>query len=103
MGASATRTLLGRVSARLWLASVGTWWRRLALALAALYAVALVTVRLLGLLPDFLHPLTLLAVPGVSLMGALVVGRRASARKAGRTVDERAGTDDLFMTAAALE
>jgi len=103
MGASATRTLLRRVSARLWLASVGTWWRRLALALAAVYALALVTVRLLGLLPDFLHPLTLLAVPGAALAGALVVGRRASARKAGRTVDEKANTNDLFMTAAALE
>jgi len=103
VGASATGTLLGRVSARLWLASVGTWWRGLALALAAVYALALIIVRLLGLLPDFLHPLTLLAVPGAALAGALVIGRRASSRKAGRTVDERAGTDDLFMTAAALE
>ncbi|MHC4247605.1 MAG: hypothetical protein ACYS9X_00610 [Planctomycetota bacterium] len=103
MAASAAAGLLARVSARMWLASVGTWWRRIALALAAVYALALVTVRLLGLLPDVLHPLTLLAVPGAALAGALLLGRRASARAAGRAVDERARTKDLYLTAAALE
>ncbi len=101
--AGATRGLLARVSARLWLASVGTWWRRLALGIAAAYALALVAVRLLGLVPDVLHPLTLLVVPAGALAGALFLGRRASSRAAGRAVDSRASTNDLFLTAAALD
>jgi hypothetical protein len=101
--AGATRGLLARVSARLWLASVGTWWRKLALGIAAAYALALVAVRLLGLAPDVLHPLTLLVVPVGGLAGALVLGRRPSSSSAGRAVDCRSGTNDLFLTAAALD
>lgn len=103
MGETGPRALLARVAARQWLAAVGAWWWRITLACAVVYAVVLGGVRLLALAPDFLHPATVLAVPGAALAAALLVARRPSAREAGREVDARMETDDLFLTAAMLD
>ena len=98
----ATHRLLSQVALRQRLASAGRRIHLFALALAALYCGALLVSRLLGLIPDWFHPFTLLAVPAVALALGLLLHRRPTACDAARQADAAAGTHDLFLTSALL-
>ena len=100
---SRSRGLLRKVATRQRLVSVSTWFYRLALSLAAAYAVLLLCSRLLGLIPDWFDLLTLSIVPAVALLAALLLHSRPHPADAARMVDSRMHTKDLFLTDALLE
>ena len=103
MGHSRTAWLLHRVAVRLRLIALSRSTYVALMAAAALYGVLLLLIRLTGLIPDFLTPLTLLAVPTVALLVAVVWHARPSVAESAHTVDEWLGTKDLFLTAALIE
>jgi len=69
------------------------------LALAGAYAAALLASRLLGVIPDYFDPATLLAVPGGALVLGIVFHRRPTTHGVARLLDERTRANDLFLTA----
>jgi len=101
MGGNAGR-LLQRVAARQRARSLGASWYRFALILAVVYAVLFLCSRLLGIIPDWFAPISLLTVAAGA--GALAIGlyRRAALTDAARLVDTRMQTDDLFLTTALI-
>lgn len=67
-----------------------------------LYAVALLLSRLLGLIPAWFMPWTLVLLPAVALLFAWVFYRRPHATDAARVADANMGTHDLFLTASVI-
>ena len=101
---SATARLLRSAAARLRLASFGKNLRIATLTLAIIALLALLAARLLALLPNhWLTPFTLLAVPALALAAALAFLRRPAPTHVARTLDARAGSKELFLTAALIE
>jgi hypothetical protein len=99
----ATTRLLRAASARMKAASFGRNLHLAALLLAAVVFLALLCARLLALLPSaWFTPVTLAAVPVVAVVVALLLTRRPAAAHVARTVDERAKTKELFLTAALI-
>ena len=98
MGRNAER-LLQRVAARQRACSLGASWYRFALILAGVYAVLLLCSRLLGIIPDWFAPISLLVVAAGSGALAISLYRRAALIDAARAVDTRMQTEDLFLTA----
>jgi len=69
----------------------------------SLACVAVLAVRLLGLLPESRQPLVwLLVFPAVAAAAAWMFHRRVEKTAAARAVDVHAKTDDLFLTLATL-
>ncbi len=96
-------TLLNQVQNRLRAASFARalhWWTLGGFGLACL---AVLAVRLLGLLPESRQSMAwLLAFPAAASAAAWLFHRRVERTAAARAVDQHARTDDLFLTLATL-
>jgi hypothetical protein len=90
-----------RVRARF--CAVGARFRLFFLCLAALYAATLIAARLLGLLPDVLHPVTLPGLAAGAMALAIAFSRRPAATGAARLVDGKTASRDLFLTACLIQ
>ncbi|MFO7958394.1 MAG: hypothetical protein R6X33_15005 [Candidatus Brocadiia bacterium] len=101
MGNETDRLLRG-VALRRHIALVGRCFHRYFLVLAALYALFLAASRLLALVPDVFAPLNLVTL--LAGAGALAVAfhHRPTRREVARLVDDRARTEDLFLTRVLL-
>ena len=97
-----TQQLLRQTATRLWLAALGRHWHHALLTLCALALVGLLVARLLGLVTIGFVPLVLGAFPLATLLVALLIARRPSARETARAIDTRAGGKELFLTAALI-
>ncbi|APZ96316.1 hypothetical protein [Fuerstiella marisgermanici] len=96
-------SLLGRVQARLQIASVAKALYGASLILLIAAVVAVLASRLLGLIPrSEEQPLWLLAIPAVAALAAALFHRRVERQAAARAVDEHAKTKDLFLTLSSL-
>lgn len=70
---------------------------------ATVYAIALLTARLTGLIQDVFAPETLWSIPGAALLLGLLTTRRPTLELAARQTDTRQGTKDLFLTLTMLD
>ena len=98
-----TERLLRRVALRQRLRCLGRQAHATFLALGAAYALMLLCARLLGIIPDWFRPVTLLTLAAASLALALAFYRRPSPTEPARLADERTGAEDLFLTAVAID
>lgn len=98
-----SRALLKRVANRLRMRSVIHRFSLWMLVLVGLYAVALLTARLTGLIPDRFAPWTLIVVPPVALLLAALFHRRVDWEDAARAVDRHTGAKDLYLTLVMLD
>ena len=100
---SATDRLLRTASVRMRLAAFGRRLHGTALIFSAFALVALLCARLLGVLPnDWFTPLTLCAIPVLAIAVAALVIRKPTPAHLARTLDERAGSKELFLTASLI-
>jgi len=96
-------TLLNRVQARLRTVSVAQSLHRWTLGGLLVACVAVLIVRLAGLLPpDRQRPEWLLVFPATAALAAWLFHRRVERTAAARAVDQHAKTNDLFLTLATL-
>ncbi|HIF01043.1 MAG TPA: hypothetical protein EYG03_05125 [Planctomycetes bacterium] len=96
-------TLLGRVRTRLQIVSVAKALYVASVAVLAAAVVAVLLIRLLGLIPQSQEqPLWLLSIPAVAVLLAGIFHRRVEQQTAARAVDEHARTKDLFLTLSSL-
>lgn len=101
--ASKASTLVGRVRARLQIASIAKAAFVSSLVVLIVSVLAVVTVRLLGLVPRSQEqPLWLLAIPAVIAVAAALFHRRIEQQAAAHAIDEHANTKDLFLTLSSL-
>jgi len=100
---SRTQWLLRRVTLRQSAASLGARFHFFFLLLAAVYTILLLCSRLLGVIPNWFGPTTLIALPATALALAVTFCRRQSYRAAARLVDRRVQTNDLFLTACLID
>jgi len=101
---NATARLLRSAATRMQTAAFGRRLYVAALILSALVLVALLCARLLALLPNaWFTPLTLGAIPALALVTAAILLRKPVPAQVARTVDERAQSKELFLTAALIE
>ncbi len=74
-----------------------------ALSVSALALVALLCARLLGVLPNaWFTPLTLAMIPAFALALAAFLARKPAPTHVARSLDERAGSKELFLTASLI-
>lgn len=96
--------LLTKVRNRLSAVSAARRLHFLGLGGIAVAAVAVVAIRLGGLLPPEAQNLQwLLLVPAAVVLTAILLHRKVETQSAARAVDGFAGTNDLFLTLAALQ
>ena len=100
--------LLIKVAQRMRLAAVGRSFYLAFLALCATFAVALLGVRLSGLMPGLLVPsqetwLALAAVPILAGLVAMVLHRKPTLPDAARLVDQTTGAKDLYLTLSLID
>jgi hypothetical protein len=95
-----SQRLLERVIWRLYAARRSFTWFVVA---AMIYAIALLTARLTGLIQDVFAPETLWFIPGAALLLGLLTTRRPTLELAARQTDTRQGTKDLFLTLTMLD
>ena len=98
-----TASLLRRVAGRMYanrLLRRMLWAAAIGLALAA---AAILAARLTGTLPATETRWLLLGVPGVLMLGTLLLTRRPQPDRAARLVDDEAETGDLFLTTVSLD
>jgi hypothetical protein len=96
-------TLLNRVQARLRTVSVAQSLHRWTLGGLIVACLAVLIVRLAGLLPpDRQRPEWLLVFPATAALAAWLFHRRVERTAAARAVDQHAKTNDLFLTLATL-
>jgi hypothetical protein len=95
--------LLRRVAVRLQLAAIGRRLNLTFLAFCGAYAGLLAASRFGGVLTEWVTPFTLLAVPVLAVLVALLWHRRPTLVEAARAVDQTNGTKDLFLTLSLLE
>ncbi len=101
---SATDRLLRSAAMRMQTATFGRRLHVSALALSALMFAALLCARLLALLPNaWFTPLTVCAVPALALAVAVILMRKPAPPLVARTLDARAQSKELFLTAALIE
>jgi hypothetical protein len=98
-----SNALLAAVRRRLFLAGLGRRFCVAALVLAGVYAGLLLASRLAGVVPDWFRWWTLAVVPTAALIAAVVWRPRISLADAGRAVDFRGRTSDLFLTVSLLD
>lgn len=95
--------LLTKVQQRLKITSWTQAFYYSSLVVLATTLVAILAIRLLGLLPQSsLEPQWLWAVPVIALLSAFVFQRRVAQQTAARAIDQHAKTHDLFLTVASL-
>lgn len=97
-----SRKLLERVTNRLRLGAIGRSGFVGSCVAGILYLIAFAISRLLGLMPDWFHPVTVLAIPSVGLLAAILFHRRPTFQDAARQVDTHEKTKDLFLTVTML-
>ena len=97
-----SRKLLQRVANRLRLGFVGRAAFIGSCVAAGLYVAAFVASRGLGLIPNWFHPVTVLAIPTIGLLVAVLFHRRPTYADAARQVDQHERTKDLFLTVTML-
>jgi chemotaxis protein histidine kinase CheA len=95
--------LLGKIGRRLSVAGFARCGYISLLCCAAVYGLALIVSRLLGLAPHLFTPVTLLLIPVVAALIALCIRPRISRTECARALDRSQGTHDLFLTAVLLE
>lgn len=96
-------SLLSRVQQRLTVASMARAGYLSSIVALGLAVVAVLAIRLLGLIPQDQEKATwLLAIPALVCLGAGLFYRRVNTQQAARAVDEHARTDDLFLTLSSL-
>ncbi|MEQ1850560.1 MAG: hypothetical protein ABMA01_03110 [Chthoniobacteraceae bacterium] len=104
MNPSATDRLLRAAATRMRAASFGRTLHITALVTAGVVFLALLSARLLALLPNaWFTPLTLCAVPVLAAFAALLIARRPAATHVARAVDDRAASKELFLTASLID
>ena len=100
---TATERLLRATAARMRAATFGRRLHTAMLICCALAFAALLSARLLGVLPNaWFTPLTLGAAPLLAFAVALTITRQPARADVARAVDERAGTKELFLTATTI-
>jgi hypothetical protein len=95
--------LLQRVALRLRVAAMGRRLYLVFLVLCAAFAAFLLGSRLTGYYTEWLNAQTLLTVPVVAVLIAVLWHRRPTLIDAARAVDCQHGTKDLFLTVALIE
>jgi hypothetical protein len=101
---SATDRLLRAAAARIQAATFARNLHIAALSTAGMAFLALLCARLLALLPnEWFTPVTLSVVPALAGLVALFLMRRPAPATVARALDQRAGSKDLFLTAALIE
>jgi hypothetical protein len=95
--------LLQAVVRRLKLLAVGQSAQVITLALGAIYLAAFIASRGFGVLPDFFHPASVLAIPAVGVLLGMLIHRRPRTDEAAREIDRHAASKDLFLTLTLLE
>ena len=104
MNPSATERLLRSAAVRMQTAAFGKRLHVAALILSALTLVALLCARLLALLPNaWFTAFTPGIVAALAILFALILFRRLAPAHVARTVDERARSKELFLTASLIE
>ena len=95
--------LLGRVQRRMQIVSFARSLYVTSAVVLAMSLVAVLAIRLLGLLPPSQQqPMWLLGIPAIATGLAALFYRRVEQQAAARVVDEHAKTKDLFLTLASL-
>jgi hypothetical protein len=101
---SATDRLLSAAAARMQAATFGRNLRLAALAASGLAFLALLSARLLALLPNaWFTPLRLGVIPCLAVLVALLLMRRPASAHVARAVDAHAGSKELFLTASLID
>ncbi len=95
--------LLRRVTLRLRLAAIGRRFYLLFLVLCAAFAAFLVGSRLTGFYTEWANVQTLLVIPALAVLIAVLWHRRPTLLDAARAVDHQHGTKDLFLTLTLIE
>lgn len=95
--------LLQAVVRRLKLLAVGRSAQIITLIAGVAYLLAFIASRGLGVLPDFFHPASVLAIPVVGLLLGMLIYRRPRTDEAAREIDRHAASKDLFLTLTLLE
>ncbi|MGE5194268.1 MAG: hypothetical protein ACM3U2_17390 [Deltaproteobacteria bacterium] len=95
--------LLKKVALRLHLAAIGQRLYLTFLAGCAIYALFLLASRLTGYYTEWVTLRTMLIVPSLAAVVALLWHRRPTLVDAARAIDRQHGTKDLFLTVALLE
>jgi hypothetical protein len=95
--------LLKKVALRLHLAAIARRLYVTFLAGCAIYALFLLASRLTGYYTEWVTTRTMLAVPALAVIVALLWHRRPTLVDAARAVDRQHGTKDLFLTVALIE
>lgn len=98
-----SKRLLDRIAVRLRLtaiarASLTSFW-----IVGAIYSLAFISSRFLGLVTDYFEPMTLLVIPGLALAGGVLFHRRPRTADAARKVDDHENTRDLYLTVTMLD
>jgi len=103
MTVSQSDRLLRRTVRRLQIASFTKQWYRWVIIIGVLYAALLLASRLLGVIPNWFEPRSLMAVPVLAALASLLFQKRPTSVDAARAVDGACGTKDLFLTVSLLE
>ena len=98
-----SRRMLTLVSRRLRWQSLlwAAYWSLIAV--YSLYAVALLTRRLTGAIPDVFTWTTFIAVPALAVVIGILWHRRPAVRDVARVVDQATGVKDLYLTLSLLD
>jgi hypothetical protein len=97
------RVLLRRVALRQRLLRFGRMFWTSFIVLAGVYAALLLCSRLLGVIPDRFHPISLVTLLAASAAVAAALYRRPSPAESARLVDERMSMEDLFLTSVLID
>ncbi len=100
MNYPSTQRLLDRTAGRLYLTRLGQALHRLWLIAAGVALLALLSARLLALLPAEFVIRWLWVLVALAAIGAAVFARKPSPRDTARLIDERTSSKDLFLTTA---
>ncbi|MGQ0636758.1 MAG: hypothetical protein ACT4QC_19275 [Planctomycetaceae bacterium] len=95
--------LLKRVARRLQVAAIGNRTYAAFLVCCGVYALVLLVSRLAGWHSERVTPETLLVVPALAALVALLWHHRPTLAEAARRVDRHNGTKDLFLTVSQIE
>ncbi len=102
LAAPRSEKVLNDVRRRLWLTRVARRTFFAFLALSATYAIALLTTRFTGLIPDYFAPWTLALPPILAVVVGLLWPGRPTPQEAARRLDAAQNTRDLFLTLTML-
>ena len=98
-----SKLLLDRIAVRLRLTAIARAALLAFWIVGGVYAAAFVSSRFLGLITDYFEPITLLVIPGVSLICGVLFHGRPETADAARKVDDHENTRDLYLTVTMLD